>query len=179
MVSTKPESTSTGGLGELSRILAEDWRYQATALERSVIITYRIRHWGIVRRPRWAWRCLALALKPAENLLRLCYSGQISATATIGRRVRIVHAWGIVIHPNSVIGDDCTICHQVTLGVNEHQGCIAPRLGNSVYVGVGAKIIGPVTIGDGAVVGAGAVVVKHVPEKHIAVGVPAASRLRP
>lgn len=159
--------------------LAEDFRVNRAALERAVVCTYRLRHWGLTRAPRAAWRTVAVLLLPLEFALRLMMSGQISARARFGRRLRIAHAWGIVVHPSVVAGDDCHIYHQVTLGVNEHRADLTgPRLGNSVYIGAGAKIIGAVRLGDGATVGANAVVVRDVPPHHLAVGVPAVCRPR-
>jgi serine O-acetyltransferase len=155
-------------------ILREDWRYQNGLLERLVVFTYRLRHWGRTRQPRVLWRPVAAALAPWEFVLRTMFGGQISASATIGRRVRIPHAWGIVIHSSVVVGDDCTLYHQITLGVNEHRALHqGPCLGDGVYVGAGAKIVGPITVGREAVVGANAVVIHDVPPRHAAVGVPA------
>ena len=95
----------------------------------------------------------------------------IEPRAKLGKRLMIPHPNGVVIHEDAVIGDDCMIMQQVTIGmIGEGQ---VPRLGNSIYVGAGAKIIGKVTIGDGARIGANAVVTKDVPPGCTAVGVPA------
>ena len=71
------------------------------------------------------------------------------------------------------MGERCSISHGVTIGVLGGHRPGVPRLGNDVYVGAGAKILGPVTIGDGAIIGANAVVLKDVPAGATAVGVPA------
>lgn len=79
---------------------------------------------------------------------------------------------GIFISENAVIGTGCTIFHQVTIGSNtlpDSPGLGSPHIGNNVYIGAGAKIIGGVTIGDGCRIGAGAVVVKDMPENTVAV----------
>jgi serine O-acetyltransferase len=95
-------------------------------------------------------------------------------SATIGRRVVIEHQSGIVIHGNSVIGDECVIRQGCTLGNKTlDRPHDAPRLGNRVNVGAGAKILGAVTVGDDAVIGANSVVLKDVPAGMIAVGLPA------
>jgi serine O-acetyltransferase len=92
----------------------------------------------------------------------------------VGRRLCIEHPGGIVIHGCSVIGDDCRIRQGVTLGAKTHQRPLdAPILGNRVDVGAGAKILGAVRIGDDAVIGANAVVIRDVPSGAVAVGVPA------
>lgn len=163
----------------LLAILREDLFYNRSVLERAVVITYRLRHWGITRTPRWLWRTVAALLLPQEAILRAVFSGQISARATLGRRLRIPHAWGIVVHPSVTVGDDCILYHQVTLGVNEHRVPVGgPTLGNRVYVGTGAKVIGKITVGDRVNIGANAVVVEDVPPNHVAIGVPATCRPR-
>lgn len=102
---------------------------------------------------------------------------EIHPGARIGRRFFIDHGMGVVIGETAEIGDDCMIYHGVTLGgssaepVKRH-----PTLGNGVMVGAGAKILGPVHIGDGSQVGANAVVVHDVPAEATAVGIPARVR---
>ena len=83
------------------------------------------------------------------------------------------HLNGIYIHPKVFIGEDCTILQQVTIGANEHkiEYDKAPRIGNRVYIGAGAKIIGDVEIGDDVRIGANAVVTKNVPSQMTVVGI--------
>ena len=92
------------------------------------------------------------------------YGIELPYTATIGRRVMFAHQGTIVLHESAVIGDDCIIRHGVTLGAASHRKSHdAPRLGNGVHVGAGAMILGKITIGDNAAIGANAVVVCDVP----------------
>jgi len=99
---------------------------------------------------------------------------EIHPGATIGKRFVIDHGMGIVIGETAEIGDDCLIYQEVTLGgTGKDTGKRHPTLGNNVLVGVGAKILGPITIGDGARIAGGAVVLHNVPEDATAVGVPA------
>ncbi|MDA8225987.1 MAG: serine O-acetyltransferase [Betaproteobacteria bacterium] len=99
---------------------------------------------------------------------------EIHPGAQIGRRVFIDHGMGVVIGETAVVGDDCTLYHQVTLGgTSWNEGKRHPTLGSGVVVGAGAKILGPIMIGDGAKVGSNAVVVKDVPAGATAVGIPA------
>lgn len=99
---------------------------------------------------------------------------EIHPGAKIGRRFFIDHGMGVVIGETSEIGDDCTLYHGVTLGgTSWNKGKRHPTLGNRVVVGAGAKILGPITIGDGAKIGSNAVVVKDVPPGATAVGIPA------
>jgi serine O-acetyltransferase len=99
---------------------------------------------------------------------------EIHPGAHIGRRFFIDHGMGVVIGETSEIGDDCTLYHGVTLGgTTWNKGKRHPTLGDNVVVGAGAKILGPLTVGNGAKVGSNAVVVKDVPPGATAVGIPA------
>lgn len=88
-----------------------------------------------------------------------------------GGGLRIPHLNGIIISPVAKVGADCTIFHQVTLGVNGRKSLGAgPTLGDRVSIGTGAKIIGPVRIGDDVTIGANAVVTKDIPNGATVVG---------
>lgn len=100
---------------------------------------------------------------------------EIHPGAKIGNGLFIDHGHGIVIGETAVIGDNCTIYHQVTLGGNgrEKNAKRHPTVGNNVLIGAGAKILGPVTIGDHSQIGAGSVVLIDVPEYSTVAGVKA------
>ena len=99
---------------------------------------------------------------------------EIHPGAKIGRRFFIDHGMGVVIGETAEIGDDVTLYHGVTLGgTSWDKGKRHPTLGNGVVVGAGAKVIGPILIGDGAKVGSNAVVTKPLPAGATAVGNPA------
>ena len=99
---------------------------------------------------------------------------EIHPGATIGRGLVIDHGSGVVIGETAEIGDNCTIYQGVTLGgTGKDEGKRHPTLGNNVMVGSGAKILGPVCIGDNVKVAAGAVVLTELPENSTAVGIPA------
>ena len=115
---------------------------------------------------RWPARWLSM-------LSRWLTGIEIHPAATIGRRFFIDHGMGVVIGETATIGDDCTVYHGVTLGgTSWEKGKRHPTLGDRVVVGAGAKVLGPVTIGDDARVGSNAVVVKDVPPAATVVGVP-------
>jgi serine O-acetyltransferase len=95
----------------------------------------------------------------------------IDPSASLGERLSLPHPNGVVIHRDAVIGDDCMIMQQVTIG--QVADGRAPVLGNGVYVGAGAKILGGVKIGDRARIGANSVVLCDVPAGKTAVGIPA------
>jgi serine O-acetyltransferase len=99
---------------------------------------------------------------------------EIHPGAQIGRRFFIDHGMGVVIGETALIGDDCTLYHGVTLGgTSWNKGKRHPTLGKGVVVGAGAKILGPIMIGEGARIGSNAVVVKEVPPGATAIGIPA------
>lgn len=94
----------------------------------------------------------------------------IPLNSQIGGGLLIPHPNGIVIHPSAVIGPNCLIFQQVTIGYRKGG---VPVIGGHVDIGPGAKIIGSVRIGDNALIGANAVVLHDVPSEKTAVGVPA------
>lgn len=120
----------------------------------------------------WLWKLYWLA-RVLSNISRLITGIEIHPGAKIGSRFFIDHGMGVVIGETAVIGDDCTLYHGVTLGGTSWQkGKRHPSLGNGVVVGAGAKVLGPIEIGDGARIGSNAVVVKTVPPGATAIGVP-------
>jgi serine O-acetyltransferase len=107
-----------------------------------------------------------------ERFTEITTGISIPAQATIGKGLRIHHFGGIIVHSGAVIGEHCTIYHGVTLGDRGGWGG-APRVGNRVLIGAGAKLLGDIVIGDDCVIGANAVVRTSVPERCLAVGVQA------
>jgi serine O-acetyltransferase len=106
--------------------------------------------------------------------VRNTYGIELLYTAKLGRRVVIQHQGGIVIHAHCSIGDDCVIRQNVTLGMRYSERPMdAPKLGKKVDIGAGANILGDVTIGDNARIGANAVVLQDIPPGSTAVGIPA------
>jgi serine O-acetyltransferase len=98
---------------------------------------------------------------------------EIHPGARIGHRFFIDHGMGVVIGETAEIGDDCTLYHGVTLGgTSWNKGKRHPTLANNVVVGAGAKVLGPINLGEGSRVGSNAVVVKDVEPGQTVVGVP-------
>lgn len=98
---------------------------------------------------------------------------EIHPGAKIGRRFFIDHGMGVVVGETAEIGDDCTLYHGVTLGgTSWEKGKRHPTLKNNVVVGAGAKVLGPIVLGEGVRIGSNAVVVKDVAEGSTVVGVP-------
>ena len=99
---------------------------------------------------------------------------EIHPAARLGRRLVIDHGMGVVIGETAEIGDDCYLYHQVTLGVARAAGGKRhPTVGNNVIIGAGAKVLGPIRVGDNARVGSNAVVLDNVPDNTTVVGIPA------
>lgn len=120
----------------------------------------------------WRWRLYWLA-RCLSQLTRWTTGIEIHPGARIGRRFFIDHGMGVVIGETAEIGHDCTLYHGVTLGgTSWRAGKRHPTLGRGVVVGAGAKILGPISIGDNARIGSNAVVVKDVAQGASIVGVP-------
>lgn len=137
------------------------------------IWAYRVAH------RMWREPGLRLAARLLSQATRAATGIEIHPGAQLGRRLFMDHGMGIVIGETAVVGDDVVLFHGATLGGKSMRpGKRHPTLGDGVVVGAGAKILGPVWIGDGAQIGANAVVVKDVPAHATAVGVPAVIRRR-
>jgi serine O-acetyltransferase len=134
---------------------------------------------AVYRFGRWARRRslpVRAAYRVAAKLCEIATGIHLPASAEVGPGLYIGHFGGIVVHPETRMGARCSLSQGVTLGVLGGGRRGAPTLGDGVYLGAGAKVLGPVTIGDEAKVGANAVVVRDVPPRATAVGVPAVSR---
>jgi serine O-acetyltransferase len=107
------------------------------------------------------------------NLVRAATGIEIHPAAKIGRRFFIDHGMGVLIGETAEVGDDVTLYKGVTLGgTSLGNGKRHPTIGNDVVIGTNASILGAITIGDGARVGAGSVVVRDVPPRATVVGIP-------
>ena len=119
-------------------------------------------------------RKLTLPARFVAHIGRFLTGIEIHPAAKIGKRLIIDHGMGVVIGETAEVGDDVYLYHQVTLGgTSSARGKRHPTLGNGVIVGAGAKILGGITIGDNARVGANAVVVNAVAANSTVVGIPA------
>lgn len=120
----------------------------------------------------WNWGLKWLA-RFSSNFSRWLTGVEIHPAATIGERFFIDHGMGVVVGETAVIGDDCSLYHGVTLGgTSWKKGKRHPTLGDNVVVGAGAKVLGPIELGDGVRVGSNAVVVKDVANDLTVVGIP-------
>ena len=134
---------------------------------------HRIAHW------LWIQNRKSLALYLQNRTSCIC-GADIHPAAQLGSGIMLDHATGLVIGETSVVGNDVSILQSVTLGgTGKQEGDRHPKIGNWVLISAGAKILGNITIGDGAKVGAGSVVLKDVPAHTTVAGVPAISVGKP
>jgi serine O-acetyltransferase len=129
--------------------------------------------WGY-RISHWLWqRGAKVAARIVNEITRILTGVDIHPGATLGRRLFIDHATGVVIGETAEVGDDVMIYHGVTLGGSGNDtGKRHPTIGDRVTIGAGAKVLGAIKIGDDSRIGANAVVVKEVPSSAVVVGVP-------
>lgn len=134
------------------------------------VLLYRMGHWYRRHGLRW------LAAWHDRWIQRSCHCC-ISTGAMIGPGFKVAHSVGLVIGAGCIIGRDCDLRQNTTLGGNynkhDDQGRTKPTLGNNVSVGAGAVILGPVQVGDHCIIGANAVVTRDIPANSIAAGIPA------
>lgn len=130
--------------------------------------------WHRVAHALWQHPSLRLPARFTSHIGRFLTGIEIHPAAKLGRRLVIDHGMGVVIGETAEIGDDCYLYHQVTLGVARTMGGKRhPTIGNNVIIGAGAKVLGPISVGDNARVGSNAVVVDAVPADTTVVGIPA------
>lgn len=127
----------------------------------------------------WATPALRGPARILSQLTRFLTGIEIHPGASIGRRFFIDHGMGVVIGETTEIGDDVMVYHGVTLGGRSlEKGKRHPTIGDRITIGAGAKILGPVHIGDDSAIGANAVVTHDVAPESIATGIPAVVRPR-
>ncbi|MGD8275817.1 MAG: serine acetyltransferase [Thiohalocapsa sp.] len=158
----------------------EDWRTYEGDLQRHgfwVMLVYRFGRWRYGIRNQWLRMPFSLLYKLLKLLSQVLSGIDLPCETTVGRRFLIEHFSGIIISGDAVFGDDCVVRNGVTVGLLRRHERGSPRIGNRVDIGAGAKVLGPISIGDDVLIGANAVVIRDVPAGHIAVGIPA--RVKP
>ncbi|MEK6745332.1 MAG: serine O-acetyltransferase EpsC [Nitrospirota bacterium] len=130
------------------------------------LLFYRMAHWLVKRRIPFLPRALS-------QFARFLTGIEIHPGATIGSGLFIDHGMGVVIGETSEIGDNVTLFQGVTLGgTGKQRGKRHPTIGSHVVVGAGAKVLGPITVGDYVKIGANSVVLQDVPDHSTVVGIP-------
>lgn len=158
------------------RQIRSDWNAHQRNWSRHgfwALVVYRFGNWRYGIHPR-------VLRMPFSFLYRVLHFFSISlcgielpCETKIGERLVIEHVGGIVISGDAVFGDDCVIRNGVTVGLRHRGQRGSPHLGDRVDIGAGAKLLGPIRIGNDVAIGANAVVLCDVPDGCIAVGIPA------
>ena len=159
-----PRPVGAPGLREL---LVEDWKRHDRLLSHPgfhALAVYRFGQWRktqrqLVRKPVGAAYILL------NMIIRNVYGIEIYDSTVVGRRVRIGHHVGVILGAGAVIGDDCLVRQNVTVGqaLDRHTREEQPVLGQGVQLGAGATVLGKVRVGDGAIIGPHALVMTDVP----------------
>ena len=138
-----------------------------------IMVVYRFGRWrytinnGIVRKP------FSLLYKVFDKTAQILTGIELPCEVPVGRNFRIDHFGDIIVSGYASFGDNCIIRNGVTVGLKNIEEKAAPKIGNDVNIGTGAKLLGNITIGNNVDIGANAVVISSVPDNSIAVGIPA------
>jgi serine O-acetyltransferase len=138
-----------------------------------VMVVYRFGRWRYGVRPLILRKLCSLIYRILFKIVQIMTGTELPCEAVVGRNFVIDHFGGIIISGYASFGDNCRIRDGVVIGLRRVQEKAAPTIGNNVDIGTGAKLLGPIRIGDNVVIGANAVVLCDVPDNSIAVGVPA------
>jgi serine O-acetyltransferase len=143
-----------------------------------VMIVYRFGRWRYGVRPTLLRKFFSLIYKVLFKFVQILTGIELPCEVEVGRNFVIDHFGGVVISGYARFGDNCRLRTGVVVGLRRVEEKCAPNIGNNVDIGAGAKLLGPLRIGDNVLVGANAVVVCDVPDNSIAVGIPAVVRPR-
>lgn len=142
------------------------------------LVVYRFGRWRYGVRPALLRKVLSLIYKVLYKWIQIVTGIELPCEVPIGRNFVIEHSGGIVVSGFAKFGDDCRIRNGVVIGLSRVEDPCAPSFGNKVDIGAGAKVLGPIHIGNNVLIGANAVVITDVPDDSIAVGVPAVIKPR-
>jgi serine O-acetyltransferase len=135
------------------------------------LAVYHFGAWSLEQRlPPWRW-LTSKTYGVLQQLTEVLAGVSLPRTTRIGRELHIIHGGGVSIHPNAVIGDRVGIMHNVTIGTNMGPG--VPTIGDDVFIGCGASVLGQITVGNNARIAANSLVITDVPDGAVAIGVPA------
>jgi serine O-acetyltransferase len=143
-----------------------------------VMIVYRYGRWRYKIKPSFIRKPFSLVYKILFKFIQIITGIELPCEVRVGQNFRIDHFGGIIISGFASFGDNCLVRQGVTVGLRRVEDPVAPKIGNNVDIGTGAKVLGSITIGDNVIIGANAVVLNDVPPDSIAVGVPAIIKSR-
>ena len=156
-----------------SKWIFQDWSANRGSPASQLIVTwFRLAQWA---HRHWGLPGKLAVVGPYSLLTTLVLSMELPVTAKVGPRLRLPHKHGLVIHVDATLGSDCVLRHGVTVGNKldrERTRTGVPRIGNDVEFGAGCVVIGDVTIGDHARIGALTIVTRSVPDYGVVVGNP-------
>jgi len=138
-----------------------------------VMVVYRLGRWRYGIKKRIFRLPFSLAYKILFKMVQIITGIELPCEVRLGKNFEINHFGGIHISRYVVFGDNCRIWQGVTVGLKDFEKYEVPEIGNDVCIGAGAKVLGPIKIGDHVFIGANSVVITDVPSYSIAVGVPA------
>jgi serine O-acetyltransferase len=140
------------------------------------LLVYRFGRWRYGVRPALLRKLMSLIYKILFKIVQILTGIELPCEVEIGRNFVIDHFGGIVISGYAKFGDNCRVRNGVVVGLKNVDDPCAPRIGNDVDIGAGAKLLGDISIGNNVVIGANAVVLTDVADNSIAVGVPAIAK---
>ena len=142
------------------------------------MLVYRFGRWRYHVRPALLRKVFSLIYKILFKFIQIITGIELPCEALVGRNFVIDHFGGIVISGYAEFGDNCRIRNGVVVGIRRVGDTAAPMIGTNVDIGAGAKLLGPIRIGDNVLIGANAVVLCDVPDNCLATGVPATVKPR-
>lgn len=144
------------------------------------IAAYRLGHWVYVDRPAAIIRVPLKVLSYLFTMFCVVFMEMdIDPQAEIGGGLYIGHIGGVHINPGAVLGRNCDMTHRVTIGASAMGRQGVPVLGDDVYIGTGATLVGKIKVGNGAKIAANTLVITNVPEGATVMGVPGRIIMRP
>jgi serine O-acetyltransferase len=143
-----------------------------------VMMVYRFGRWRYTWRTPILRKTLSLVYKFLFKVVQIVTGIELPCEAMVGRNFIIDHFGGVIVSGYARFGDNCRIRNGVVVGLRRVDQKVAPVIGDNVDIGAGAKLLGPIRIGNHAIIGANAVVLCDVPDNCIAVGVPAVIKPR-
>ncbi len=168
-------------MSSLLRDLREDFNAHGRALGSQgfwVMIVYRFGRWRYGVRPAILRKLFSLIYHVNYKIVQILTGIELPCEVEIGRNFVIDHFGGIIVSGYARFGDNCRIRNGVVVGLRRVEEKAAPIIGHNVDIGTGAKLLGPIHIGDNSIIGANAVVLVDVPPNSIAAGVPATIKPR-
>lgn len=165
-----PDFTTTYQAATPSRLRI--LRYSVERQEVWAIVEYRMRRWGMTF-PSPLRQISKIVGWLSRHVIECLTGISLPTSADIGPGFAIAHIGPVIVHGEFRAGDNLTLSHQTTVGAQHGR---VPTAGDCVFIGPGARVIGGISLGDRAMIGANAVVTRDVAADHVAVGVPAVSR---